>query len=113
MKEAENKTTIYCDSSSICNTTRTTSHAKKYNKCTNGKFAKLIKRILNINRPTIAYSRSKNVGDYVTQAKIHQAPGRFASTIMGDLEQGLYPLSLPLFFTNFLSVTPSFGVHMH
>ena len=53
--------------------------------------AKLFKKELGIDRPTIAYSRPKNVGDYVTQAKLHQAPGRLASTIMGELEQGLSP----------------------
>ena len=63
--------------------------------------AKLFERVLSINRLAITYSRPKNIVDYVTQAKLHQAPGRFASTIMGDLEQGLYPLSLPLFFHKF------------
>ena len=47
---------------------------------------KLFKKELGINRPTIAYSRPKNIGDYVTQAKLHQAPGRFASPIMGEYE---------------------------
>ena len=51
----------------------------------------LFKKELGLNRPTIAYSRPQNVGDYVTQAKLHQAPGREASTIMGEYKQGLNP----------------------
>ena len=47
---------------------------------------------LGIERPTIAYSRPKNVGDYVTQAKLHQAPGKSSSIIMGEYKQGLNPV---------------------
>jgi len=37
---------------------------------------------LGIKRLIIAYSRPTNVGDYVTQAKLHQAPGKPSSIIM-------------------------------
>ena len=46
---------------------------------------------LGVKRAIVAYSRSKNIGDYVTQAKLHQAPGNTASTIMGEYELGLNP----------------------
>ena len=46
---------------------------------------------MGIKKPTIAYSRAPNIADYVTQAKLHQAPGREASVIMGEFKQGLDP----------------------
>ena len=51
----------------------------------------LFLRELNIQRPTIAYSRPPNLGEFVTKAKLHQAPGRTASTIMGEYKAGLDP----------------------
>ena len=51
----------------------------------------LFLRELNIERPTIAYSRPPNLGEFVTKAKLHQAPGRTASTIMGEYKAGLDP----------------------
>ena len=46
---------------------------------------------LRIERPIIAYSRPRSIGDYIVQAKLHEAPGRDASTIMGEYTQGLDP----------------------
>ena len=46
---------------------------------------------LGVERAIVAYSRPKNIGDYVTQAKLHQTPGNTASTIMGEYELGLNP----------------------
>ena len=51
----------------------------------------LFEQKLDIKRPTIAYSRPKNLGDYVTSAKLHQAPGHTASSIMGEYKNGLNP----------------------
>jgi hypothetical protein len=44
----------------------------------------LLRSNIDIKRPTIAYSRPKNIGDYITKAQLHQAPGRTASIIMGE-----------------------------
>jgi hypothetical protein len=46
---------------------------------------------LRIERPTIAYSRPKNLGDLITKAKLHQAPGQTSSTILGEYRNGLTP----------------------
>ena len=46
---------------------------------------------LDIDRPTIAYSRPKNLGDFITKAKLHQAPGLTSSIIMGEYKAGLDP----------------------
>lgn len=46
---------------------------------------------LRIERPTIAYSRPKNIGDLITKAKLHQAPGQTSSTILGEYRNGLAP----------------------
>ena len=51
----------------------------------------LFQRLLNIDRPTIAYSRPPNLGEFVTKAKLHQAPEGTASRILGELEAGLNP----------------------
>jgi hypothetical protein len=51
----------------------------------------LFQQEMDIERPVIAYSRPPNIGDYVTQARLHQAPGKTASTIMGEYRQGLNP----------------------
>ena len=39
----------------------------------------------DIDRMIVAYSRAKNTGDFVTKAKLHQAPGKTASIILGSL----------------------------
>ena len=49
----------------------------------------LFNEVLGINQLIITYSRPKNLGDYITQAKLHQADGKSASTIMGEFKQGL------------------------
>jgi hypothetical protein len=41
----------------------------------------LIRDEINIARPTIAYSWLKNIGDLITKAKLHQAPGITSSII--------------------------------
>ena len=46
---------------------------------------------LGIKRCIVAYSRPLNIGDYVTRAKLHQAPGKSASTIFGEFKAGLDP----------------------
>ena len=51
----------------------------------------LFQELLKIDRPTIAYSRPPNLGEFVTKAKLHQAPERTASRILGELEAGLNP----------------------
>lgn len=51
----------------------------------------LFKEHMDIDRPVIAYSRPPNIGDYVTQAMLHEAPGKTASTYMGEYRQGLAP----------------------
>ena len=46
---------------------------------------------LGIGRPTIAYSRPKNIGDFITRSRLHQAPGQLASNLLGEYENGLSP----------------------
>ena len=48
----------------------------------------LFSRELDIGRPTIAYSRPPNIGDKITQAKLHQAPGKPASYYLGEYIHG-------------------------
>ena len=45
---------------------------------------KLCKEDLDLEGMVVAYSRPLNIGDYVTRAKLHQAHGRSASTILGS-----------------------------
>ena len=52
---------------------------------------KLFQKELQIERPTIAYSRPFNIGEQVTKAKLHQAPGRTADITLGDYKAGLHP----------------------
>ena len=52
---------------------------------------KLFRKELQIDRPTIAYSRPFNIGDKVTKAKLHQAPGRTSDIILGEYKAGLHP----------------------
>ena len=42
----------------------------------------LFKEELKIDRPIVAYSRPRNLGDHVTKAKLHQAPGETSSIII-------------------------------
>ena len=51
----------------------------------------LFEREIGIKRPTIAYSRPKNLGDLLTKAKHHQAPGKSTSIILGEFRDGLNP----------------------
>jgi len=50
---------------------------------------------IGIKRSIVAYSRSKNIRDYLMQAKLHQAAGMTASIIMGEHKQELNPWSFP------------------
>ena len=36
----------------------------------------LVEKWLDVKQKTVCYSRPKNIRDYVTKAKLHQAPGR-------------------------------------
>ena len=49
----------------------------------------LIQSELDIERPTIAYSRPPNIGEYVAQTTLHEAPGRTSDFYMGEYRQGL------------------------
>ena len=49
----------------------------------------LFERILRVRPPIIAYSRPKNIGDYVTQARLHEGPRHPASKYLGEYKQGL------------------------
>lgn len=51
----------------------------------------LLRHEINIARPTIAYSRPKNIGDLITKAKLHQASGVTSSIILGEYKAGLAP----------------------
>ena len=51
----------------------------------------LFKQELGITRTIVAYSRPRNIGEYVTQAKFYEAPERSASSFMGEYKQGLDP----------------------
>jgi hypothetical protein len=55
----------------------------------------ILQEELDVTRPIIAYSRSKNIGEYVTKAKLHQAPGQTTSLVMGELRETLNPSSTP------------------
>jgi hypothetical protein len=48
-------------------------------------------RELGIRKPTIAYSRPKNLSDLITKAKLHQASGESSSIILGEFRAGLAP----------------------
>ena len=52
---------------------------------------KICKEELCKERMIVAFSRPKNIGDFVTRAKLHQAPDKSASTILGEFRQGLNP----------------------
>ena len=44
-----------------------------------------------VKHRTIAYSRPPNIGDYVTQAKWHEAPEKSSTDLMGEYLQRLDP----------------------
>ena len=50
---------------------------------------------LRIQRMIVAFSTAKNIGNYVSQTKLHQAPGKSASSILGEFKSGLNPYYLP------------------
>ena len=52
----------------------------------------IYKTEININRAIVAFSRPKNIGDFATKAKLHQAPNQTASTIMGRFKAGFVSL---------------------
>jgi hypothetical protein len=62
---------------------------KEYKSCTSSTAAicSTQRAELSIVRPTIAYSQPKNIGDYITKAKLHQAPGQTSSIIMGEFKK--------------------------
>ena len=51
----------------------------------------LFQQQLGITRTIVAYSRPRNIGEYVTQAKFYEAPGKHTSFFMGEYKQGLAP----------------------
>jgi hypothetical protein len=51
----------------------------------------LLRHEINITRPTIAYSRPKNMGDLITKAKLNQAHDVTSSIILGEYKAGLAP----------------------
>ena len=49
----------------------------------------LVEKWLDVKQTTVCYSRPKNIRDYVTKAKLHQAPGREISKFYtGELTDG-------------------------
>ena len=51
----------------------------------------ICKEELGIQRMIVAFSTAKNIGNYVSQTKLHQAPGKSASSILGEFKSGLNP----------------------
>ena len=51
----------------------------------------LFRECLDVDRLVIAYSRLHNIGEYCTQAKLHEAPGKTSADIMGEYRDGLAP----------------------
>ncbi len=51
----------------------------------------LFRQELGTSKPMITFLRLLNIGGYITQAKLHEAPGKQASKIMGKFKQGLDP----------------------
>ena len=51
----------------------------------------LFREEIGIERFVIAYSRLQNIGEYITQAKLYEAPGATSETIMGEIKDGLAP----------------------
>ena len=48
----------------------------------------ICKEELGIYRMIVAFSTAKNIGNYVSQTKLHQAPGKRASSILGEFKSG-------------------------
>ena len=68
----------------------------------------LFERILRVRLPIITYSRPKNIGDYVTQARLHEGPHHPASKYLGEYKQGLNPWTFsPNFFVTLLRLLRS------
>ena len=64
---------------------------RKLHQLYNDHLGQLFEQELGTQRLVIAYSRTQNIGEYVIQAKLHEAPGRTSSTIMGEYCKGLAP----------------------
>ena len=67
---------------------------------------KVCNKDLGLARMIVAYSMPLNIGDYVTQAKLHQAPGKNASKIFGEFKSGLDPWWTPLKIGQNLGASP-------
>ena len=52
---------------------------------------KLFSDEMGIERFVIAYSHLPNIGEYITQAKLHEAPGQTSAIIMGEYKDGMSP----------------------
>ena len=51
----------------------------------------LFRKEMDTLRPIVAYSRPRNIGDYITSAQFKEAPGKDAAFYMGKYKQGLAP----------------------
>ena len=60
-------------------------HRKSQNLPTLCKHCHTFENSLSILSPTITYSRPKNIGDFATQARLFEAPGKEASNFMGGI----------------------------
>jgi len=77
-------------STSTSNFIQTTSHAAKFVLFTTST-SPINFNTLGIKQAIVAYSKPKNIGDHVTQAKLHEAAGNTASIIMGEYNLGSNP----------------------
>ena len=53
--------------------------------------SKTLENSIRVTCPTIAYSRLRNISEYVTQAKLHEPPGYTSESKMGEYQDGLDP----------------------
>ena len=53
--------------------------------------SELFQQHMGIERLVIAYSRLHNIGEYITQAKLHEAEGLTSESILGEIKDGLAP----------------------
>ena len=51
----------------------------------------VLESTIGARRIVVAYSRPPNIGEYVTQAELHEAPWATSHTVMGEFKQGLAP----------------------
>ena len=51
----------------------------------------MCKEELGIIWMIVAFSTAKNIGKYVSQTKLHQAPGKSASSFLGEFKSWLNP----------------------